>query len=400
MKSLVILGRQPKLGLAELESLYKPEHIVALGEDAAVSDLTVADIAFSRLGGSVKLCEIHETIETTDWKRIEKALIKVAPGLFTEANEGKLHLGLSVYGQKMSPLDIHATALRLKKIVRAKTNQTVRVVPNTATLLSSAQIIHNKLLGSQGAEIVVYITETQTIIAKTVAEQDIDAYTKRDQARPKRDARVGMLPPKLAQIIINLATSDTDPKHGSIVLDPFCGTGVVLQEASLMGFDIAGSDLEPRMVEYTDANLQWLATINLNIAVHSDDGTYYQLKQADATTDELPKANIIACEGYLGQPFSAFPAEDKLREVMQTCNGVMKGFLKNIHGQIEPETRLCIGLPAWVRPNGTIEHLKLLDSLEELGYNRVSFVHVRTQELLYYRPGQVVARELLVITRK
>ena len=48
-----------------------------------------------------------------------------------------------------------------------------------------------------------------------------------------------MLPPKLAQIIVSL--SGTQP--GQTVLDPFCGTGVVLQEALIMGAIVYGFDL-------------------------------------------------------------------------------------------------------------------------------------------------------------
>ena len=83
--------------------------------------------------------------------------------------------------------------------------------------------------------------------------QDIESYTKRDRERPKRDAKVGMLPPKLAQIIINLAAGQLPEEKlqnicdiplgepiprrllGQTVLDPFCGTGVILQEASADG---------------------------------------------------------------------------------------------------------------------------------------------------------------------
>jgi hypothetical protein len=38
--------------------------------------------------------------------------------------------------------------------------------------------------------------------------QDIDAYAERDFERPMRDAFVGMLPPKLAQIMLNLAVGE------------------------------------------------------------------------------------------------------------------------------------------------------------------------------------------------
>jgi hypothetical protein len=49
-KSLAILGRQPKLGLAELESLYGAKHLRPIN-GAAVLDLPVQEISFKRLAG-------------------------------------------------------------------------------------------------------------------------------------------------------------------------------------------------------------------------------------------------------------------------------------------------------------------------------------------------------------
>jgi tRNA G10 N-methylase Trm11 len=400
-QSLFFLGRQPQLGLAEIESLYGADTISLLNASIGASILDAGNIDFARLGGSIKLTSVIDVIHQADWRTTEKILLKQIPKLAMSLDEGKIQFGLSVHGVAVNLKDIQVTALRLKKAIRAKTDQSVRVIPNQSPTLSTAQVIHNHLTGPRGMEIVLVQDKDKIYITRTVAEQDIEAYTKRDQARPKRDARVGMLPPKLAQIIVNLATSDTDPRMGSAILDPFCGTGVILQEATLMGFDICGSDIEPRMIEYTDKNLLWLQGLSGNPIVHSDDGRYFNLEVGDATTHTWKHAiNIVACEGYLGQPFNTFPAEEKLRDVMQTCNQIAKGFLKNIAEQIESGTRLCVALPAWHKPNGRFYHLKLLDSLEELGYNRVSFAHVRDEELLYYRPDQVVARELLVITRK
>jgi tRNA G10 N-methylase Trm11 len=394
-KSLLFLGRQPKLGLAELESLYGSGAISLVNNTVAASSLSAEEIDFSRLGGSIKVADIIGTVNSTDWRKIEKVLLKQVPVTAESLEEGKIQLGLSVYGSKIRLQEIQATALRLKKAIRAKTNQSVRVTPNKEWSLSSAQVLHNHLAGPRGLEIVLVEADGRIIVCRTVAEQDIEAYAKRDQNRPKRDARVGMLPPKLAQIIINLAVGNYDRENEMHVLDPFCGTGVVLQEALLMGYFGMGSDIDPRMVEYTIKNIEWL---NDKIGY---DGTLLNVNIGDATSCTwISPFTVVACEGYLGQPFNTFPSEEKLREVMQTCNLIMKGFLKNIGGQIKSGTRLCIALPAWQQPNGKFEHLKLLDSLEELGYNRVSFAHIRNEELLYYRPDQVVARELLVITRK
>jgi len=390
-QSILLLGRQPMLGLAELESLYG-NHVIPFGENTALLDIPAEDIAFARLGGSSKLARVLTTLPGANWRRIEGTLLKLAPQL--PRAEGKFTLGLSVYGEITHLKDIQATALRLKKSIRAQDpSQSVRISQNKSATLSSAQVIHDGLTSSKGAELIVVRSGDHVIIGQTVAEQDIEAYAARDQGRPKRDARVGMLPPKLAQIIINLATADT---AGATLLDPFCGTGVVLQEASLMGYGVYGTDLEPRMIEYTEKNLRWLSGQYESLANLAP-----QLEQGDATTHTWkPTPGIVACEGYLGQPFSGFPSSEKLREVSHTCNQIMKGFLKNIHSQIEPGTRLCIGLPAWRQKDGSFVHLNLLDSLEELGYNRISFVHVDAKDLLYYREDQFVARELLVITRK
>ena len=81
-------------------------------------------------------------------------------------------------------------------------------MPNNENHLNSAQVLNNKLTSELGCELLLVSDGVNTIIARTTAVQDIDAYTLRDRGRPKRDARVGMLPPKLAQTIINLSTTD------------------------------------------------------------------------------------------------------------------------------------------------------------------------------------------------
>ncbi len=115
-----------------------------------------------------------------------------------------MRLGLSLYGFSESLRRVEATGLNLKKAIR-KTGRSVRLVPNKTAELNAAQIIHNQLTGPTGWELLFIRESGKTIIAQTVKVQDIDAYARRDRLRPKRDAKVGMLPPKLAQIIINLA---------------------------------------------------------------------------------------------------------------------------------------------------------------------------------------------------
>jgi tRNA G10 N-methylase Trm11 len=204
-----------------------------------------------------------------------------------------------------------------------------------------------------------------------------------------------MLPPKLAQTIINMAVGSTPPSAETILLDPFCGTGVLLQEAALMGYSVYGTDLEPRMIDYSRANLDWLIDqfddLQSEILLEPGDATSYQWN---------PQPNIVAGETYLGRPFTDRPNTEVLAQTASEVNLILKKFLGNLHSQLAPGTRLCLAVPAWQATPGTFKHLPLIDQISDLGYNRVSFRHVRDEQLVYYREDQIVARQLLVLTRK
>ena len=194
-----------------------------------------------------------------------------------------------------------------------------------------------------------------------------------------------------------------------MILDPFCGTGVILQEAVLMGYNAYGSDIEPRMVEYTKTNMDWLSQ---KYAIAEKCERYLEIGDGTNHTWEQ-KFGCVASEVYLGRHFSASPSPDVLRQVKSDVNIIIKKFLKNLSKQTKPGFRLCLAVPAWSstlrdEPSGSDSnekidsgflHLPLLDSLEELGYNRVSFVHASNEDLIYHREGQIVARELVALTR-
>lgn len=394
-QSVCILGRQPDLGIAELESLFGAEAVLPIGKNVGMVSESATNIPLSRLGGTMKVCKLLTFLPFTDWQSISGYLLDHITEYTDEIMEGKIRLGISCYGVEGSVKAINASGLALKKAVK-QSGRSVRVVPNKSHELNTAQVIHNQLTGPTGIEFIAIRDKNRTALARTVNVQDIDAYAARDQQRPKRDPRVGMLPPKLAQLIINLAVGNrlTEP-DAPTVLDPFCGTGVLLQEALLMGYGAYGTDLEPRMIEYSRINLQWLHD------EFAHGGTLHDLQVGDATNFQWPmgKIDTVACETYLGRPFSAMPSSDVLKEVVSDVNLIHKKFLQNLARQVQPGFRLCIAVPAWKTKRGFV-HLPTLDRLEEIGYTRTSFVHAMATDLIYHRPDQIVARELVVLTRK
>ena len=220
--SLLILGRQPALGLAELESLYGAEKMRPYGSNAVLLDAATSAVDFSRLGGSTRLCKVLTKLPN-DWTGIRQYLLKMTPELAATLPEGKLTIGMSLFGIKVHIKELERGLLEMKKMIK-QTGRPVRIVPNKELELNSAQVLHNKLAEPNNWELVIISDGRTTYLCQTTAIQNIEKYAARDQARPMRDARVGMLPPKLAQTIVNLAVGSTEIKGP--VLDPFCGTGV------------------------------------------------------------------------------------------------------------------------------------------------------------------------------
>src|SRR5581483_9102722 len=102
------------------------------------------------------------------------------------------------------------------------------------------------------------------------------------------------------------------------------GTGVILQEALLMGYEVLGSDLEARMVEYAQANLMWLKGKYPDIPA-------FEVEAGDAVSHPwAQQPTVVAAETYLGRAFSAVPQPDALKQVISDVNTIHKKFLQNL----------------------------------------------------------------------
>jgi tRNA G10 N-methylase Trm11 len=387
---ITILGRQPALGVAELERKYGGNNVAAVNDHTATVDTELLNL--EHLGGTLKAGRIIAEIDSTDWTTVSKKITQYYAETWAEVS-GKITLGISAYGFNISEREVQKTGIVLKGRLKGR-DGSLRLIPNTEPSLSTATSHHNKLgLSDNKVEIlIVKSKKDKTYLAESIGSQNITAYAKRDQERPKRDAFVGMLPPKLAQIIVNLAVGEK-AEPPKVVLDPFCGTGVILQEAALMNYSVYGTDLSEKMIRYSRDNLNWLEE------THRKQIDWY-LHEGDATnTKWRTPLDAIACESYLGQPFSAPPSPAKLIEVQENCNRIITSFLKNIGSQVEPGTPLCVAVPAWRNKDGQFAHLPLIENVGKLGYKRHEFRNVSQNDLLYYREDQVVARELLVLVK-
>ena len=137
---VAILGRQPALGMAELEQLYGASGVQWFSDNSACIDHPGFD--FERLAGSQKAGRIVAELRG-DWRQTSTALVNAYLGAW-QNHKGKITLGISAYGFHISPRDVQKTGIVLKARLK-KHGVSLRLIPNNDLALSTATSHHNKL---------------------------------------------------------------------------------------------------------------------------------------------------------------------------------------------------------------------------------------------------------------
>lgn len=382
MSTLFSLGREPKLSIAEITAVLERMGIdgnIAFKNDRYIivdaKKTLPCELLMQTLGGTIKIGEeVRSDADITE--TITAFLDAVYP-------EGKIHF--SVSGDNAARQGI----LVKKKLKEA--DRSVRYIEanNTATIL------HNNLVKKQSD---ITIADGRVFVTRGI--QDIEAFGTRDYGRPGFDDKSGMLPPKLARMMINL--SQTDPKHAAL-LDPFCGSGTVLMEAALLGFwRVIGNDVSPKAVEDTKKNLAWLGSLK-----HE---TIKTLKQFDTITTEqfdpviiqtdarqLSKRvkarsiDAIVTEPYLGKPLRGRETRETLLAQARELKTLYIESFRAFHKILKPEAPIVCIIPCFLYKNEWIR-ISAAEEIKKIGFTLKPFGEYPF--LLYARKGQWVGREI------
>ena len=210
----------------------------------------------------------------------------------------KFHFGISTYNFSTN---LNKIGLQIKNQLKQK-NISSRFVSSKENPLSSV-IVQKNILNKNGIEFVILKNKNQYFLGQTRSVQDYEMNSKLDYGRPSSDSRAGMLPPKLAQIMVNLTKADFE----KTIYDPFCGSGTVLQQALYLGYQkVIGSDKEESQTNASQENLNWLnKTLDKK----------FNFKLFTANVTELPKlsADCIVTEPFLGPALKGYETEKQLR---------------------------------------------------------------------------------------
>ncbi len=369
---IFILGKHPELSIAELESRYPKHKILAKGGDFVVMDLSevIDQKEFDQLGGCIKAAKLAKEVDK------EELVSGISDVLFDHYHDVKLDYGLSLYGTSESQL--RTFLMKLKKRLRTDGVKS-RFINNDFKNISAAQY---KSIKKKGIELVILKNGNQFMIAEVVGVQDIDSYSKRDFDKPFRSMQMGMMPPKLAQILINL----TGVKGG--VWDPFCGSGTLVMEGLLMGRDMIGSDINPKHIEGAKQNIDWtIEKFEIRNPPAGRAGPKSEILVHDATEDFSGKFDAIAFEGDLGIPHNQLIHPDKLEKIVDDLDQLYIRFFENLKA-MQCAVPIVAALPFFKLRDGDEIYLKkTLLAAEKLGFKR-------DLDLKYFREDQAVGRDI------
>lgn len=367
MKLLFILGNHPDLSLAELRTVLESEPLVRERE-YAVFETNQSPLALQeRLAGTIKVAEIlGETTFISDWELAQDLQ------QFIPEQDGKVIFGVSAYGEAVKPMRI---GLELKKFLRAR-GVKVRLVTSSNKQLSAADLLKNKVL-EHGFEFLLFQKGKQVLVARTIAFQPLETWTSYDMERPVRDMKRGMLPPKLARLMVNLSGTNTS----STLLDPFCGTGTILEQAGLIGVtNLIGSDIDPAAINATRENFaHFKLPMNPILRVSA-------AKNIHALV-ELHSVTHIVTEPFLGKRRSGREPRHELTKQIEELELLYAESFAGIKRVLAPGATIVVSLPRHYLGELALPD-RFIESIERVGYKKEF-------ESLYRHKDQSIGRNIV-----
>lgn len=423
-KYAFLLGSHPLISFLEILNILEVEKIPhgtheRMGE-ILIIPMKASDAKLKKLqntlGGTIKIIEVVDEYKGTIFQ-LDKILTRehLLKHYFTQ-HKTKINFGFSVYSTKSLVYAeinwLRNFAYQVKR--RLKNDYSIRYVDEKNFELSSVMVANNKLMET-GAEIVIIKQDGSFIVGRTKTVQDFRSYAQRDMDKPSPNPKVGMLPPKLAQMIVNLSRS-TNHKQ---VFDPFCGSGIILQESLLVGLGVLGSDIDEDAVRSTQDNLKWLiktynvAAPRLGREKIKRTAITGRIRQADATRSRWQKANqtdvFIATEPYLGPPQRGVVLIHNAKNIAKELEILYLGFFGNLKKNYSKIKRVGFIMPV-IKTNEGLLYMNILEQIEKLGYMRKVFLPAEEAKkealashrggLLYSRPDQFVSREIFVFEKR
>lgn len=406
---LFSLGRQQALSAAEIAAVAEREHVLPRYDFSLLPDALILEtetpIDFPSLLHTLGGTPFGGAYQGTLPHLTSDMLLPLIQSLVSSLPSPKT-IGLSVLGTQhlsaFSPRDVKVLGLELK---RALSLRGVRFLfPQGGTMLSSAQLFHAKIPEKGLAILLTPRSDGGVDVWHLTAIQNIPWYTEVDRGRPAADPGSGMLPPKVAQVLINLSLA---PVEG-VIYDPLCGSGTIPLLGILRGSSVIASDISPVQVRRTQENVEWgLQRFSLPRTVK----THFFVHDVTRDAPSLPeRVHAVITEGWLGKARTRPPSPREAETTFTQVRELATNLLRHVRPLLRPGARVVIAVPAFrlgrrmlhapfLSPQSGVDRFPpspyTVDHLVPRDWDHPLFRGTASGTLLYGRPDAVVVREII-----
>jgi len=376
-KFLILFGNTTLLSKLEFELTYPKCVLQQLDEHLFLFEAEVSQVEsmMNVLGGTVKLFEVVKEIDNqiTDDKLVEE----IVTLLLAQSNEPYFTFTQIGKGQRS------VSNINIKDLIKenGKKARYFSSSPSESALLSHQ---------AKATEILSFnlLSENKLLLAQIKSVQDIDDWTNRDRNKPYADRKKGMLPPKVARMMVNIAFALWQKNNAgeALLYDPFCGTGTVLLEAGMRNLNVYGSDIDQNAVFGTRDNLEWFKK---EYKIDIESKIFYMDASHINPENFVKKVDILVTEPFLGKQT---PKDQELANVFKGLEKMYLGSFKAFTNILNDGAVVAIVFPK-VQTDKRIYSLEsLIDKLKAKGYNLL------VDPVLYAREGARVARQICLFS--
>ncbi len=317
MQYFFVLGRNPELSLMEIFSYAKREEnkilFHAQNKNSAIIEFSnsLKKGTVDSLGGVISLGEV---ICKGSMKEILKELEKKELYLGTKNNFSYALLDFAGEMATDKISDYLKKRFKLEKLKASEKRARREITLQDGEKISS--VYSGSLISEQ-----YFIKESKGIFYFGRIEEkcDYDKLEKRDMQKPVRREELS-ISPRLAKIMINLS----EIKLGQELLDPFCGIGIILQEALLQNLRATGIDNNSSAIFGAKQNIEWLKISKEKFNLIAGDSRRINIRQAD----------VLVTEPDFGETLRKIPSPEKARQMQNRFEELMVSVLNNLKKKI------------------------------------------------------------------
>lgn len=368
---LFMLGRDPKLAIAEIESYFFSHSIqfkiLNSSDIAAVVELSDFKTGWIEdFGGVIKVCEVISN--SSKLEAIEREMSRVD---WYAGSSNKVTYFVDAYETEISYFVVDY----LKDYFKSNKIKGMLKKDSYPTRLIKKNII------TDGLEVVVY----RNYVARTIAVSNPLLLKERDLGRPRTDY-LKTISLRLAKILINLSCV----KAENTLVDPFCGSGGILQESVLKGINVIGVDNDSNAINESRLNMEWLA------ARYKFSGRWMVVKGDSSLLSKVivNRCDGIATEPYLGPYIKKMPNLFQAKGMMSELTSMYSSVVSESFKIMTAGCRIAIVVPKF----RTIEGRKVSMNFRAIAENSGFFVIYGPIDYAYKESK--LLREIWVIERK